>query len=264
MTPFATSEKYLSQIPALKLLIGLGYEYLSPARALVMRGAKTSNVLLEEVLRGQLEKINRIHYKGTEYLFSEANIQEAVRKLKNVKHDGLMRNNESIYDLITLGTALEQTVENDMKSFNLNYIDWKNPTNNRFHVVPEYTVERARSTETVRPDIVLFVNGIPLGVIECKSPNVDVMEAVSQSIRNQGDEYIPKLFTYAQLVMGVNKNSAKYATVRTPANLWSVWNEMEDKAEQVARTVNTPLNPDQKSALFSGEFGAAQGKLRQS
>ena len=261
MTPFATSEKYLSQIPALKLLISLGYEYLSPARALVMRGAKTSNVLLEEVLRGQLEKINRIHYKGTEYLFSEANIQEAVRKLKNVKHDGLMRNNESIYDLITLGTALEQTVENDMKSFNLNYIDWKNPTNNRFHVVPEYTVERARSTETVRPDIVLFVNGIPLGVIECKSPNVDVMEAVSQSIRNQGDEYIPKLFTYAQLVMGVNKNSAKYATVRTPANLWSVWNEMEDKAEQVARTVNTPLNPDQKSALFSGEFGAAQGNF---
>ena len=103
-------------------------------------------------------------------------------------------------------------------------------------------MERSRSTETVRPDIVLFVNGIPLGVIECKPPNIDIEEAVSQNIRNQGDEYIPKLFTYAQLVMGVNKNSAKYATVRTPANLWSVWNEMEDKAEQIAKTVNTPLN----------------------
>ena len=139
MTPFATSEKHLSQIPALQLLISLGYEYLSPTQALTMRGGKKSNVLLEEVLRGQLEKINRIQYKGTEYSFSDANIQEAVRKLKNVKYDGLMKTNENIYDLITLGTALEQAVENDMKSFNLNYIDWKNPANNRFHVVPEYS-----------------------------------------------------------------------------------------------------------------------------
>ena len=260
MTPFATSEKYLSQIPALQLLIGLGYEYLSPAQALAMRGGKMSNVLFEEVLRGQLEKINRIRYKGTEYSFSEANIHEAVRKLKNVKYDGLMKTNESIYDLITLGTALEQAVENDLKSFNLNYIDWKNPDNNRFHVVPEYSVERSRSTETVRLDIVLFVNGIPLGVIECKSPKRKngLEEAISQSIRNQGDEYIPKLFTYVQLTMGVKANGAKYATVGTPANLWSVWNELEDDEEQIARTVNTSLNSDQKSALFSGEFATAR------
>ena len=258
MTPFATSEKHLSQIPALQLLIGLGYEYLSPTQALTMRDGKKSNVLLEEVLREQLEKINRIHYKGKEDTFSKPNIQEAVRKLKNVKYDGLLETNQKIYDLITLGTALQQKVEGNLRSFNLNYIDWKNPANNRFHVVPEYSVERSRSTETARPDIVLFVNGIPLGVIECKPLNIDIEEAVSQNIRNQGDEYIPKLFTYAQLVMAVNKNSAKYATVKTPANLWSVWNEMEDKAEQIAKTVKTPLNSKQKSELFTGQFAEAQ------
>ena len=254
MTSFATSEKHLSQIPALQLLIGMGYEYLPPARALIMRDRKMSNVLLEDVLRTQLERINRVHYKDTEYLFSEANIQEAVRKLKNVKYDGLLEANEKIYDLITLGTALQQKVEGNLRSFNLNYIDWKNPANNRFHVVPEYSVERSRSTETVRPDIVLFVNGIPLGVIECKPPNIDIEEAVSQNIRNQGREHIPKLFAYAQLVMGINKNGAKYATVGTPANLWSVWNELEDEEAQIAKTVNTPLNSDQKSELFSGRF----------
>lgn len=63
----------------------------------------------------------------------------------------------------------------------------------------EFSVERARSTETARPDIVLFVNGIPFCVIECKAPQIEVEQAVSQSIRNQNDDYIPKLFIYSQL-----------------------------------------------------------------
>uniref|UniRef100_UPI0038B9D663 type I restriction endonuclease n=1 Tax=Desulforapulum autotrophicum TaxID=2296 RepID=UPI0038B9D663 len=85
-----------------------------------------------------------------------------------------MKTNEAIYDLITLGTALEQAIEGDSKSFNMNYIDWRNPSRNRFHVTAEYSVERSRSTETARPDIVLFVNGIPFCVIECKAPQVEV------------------------------------------------------------------------------------------
>ena len=258
MHGFRFNEKYLSQIPALQELIVLGYEYLSPEKALAMRGCKTSNVLLEGVLRERLSKINRIHYKGKDYYFSEANIQEAIQKLKNVKYDGLQKTNEVIYDLITLGTALEQTVEGNSKSFNLNYIDWKNPANNVFHVVPEYAVERSRSVETARPDIVLFVNGISLAVIECKSPKDEVEQAVSQNIRNQGDEYIPKLFTYVQLVMGINKNAAQYATAGTPVKLWGVWNELEDKEDKIASVVNTALSEDQKAELFSGEFAPAR------
>ena len=76
-----------------------------------------------------------------------------------------------------------------------------------------------------RPDIVLFVNGIPFAVIECKSPKVDVEQVVSQNIRNQGDDYIPKLFSYVQLVMGINKNATQYATVGTAKKFWSVWRE---------------------------------------
>ena len=171
----------------------------------------------------------------------------------------MQKTNEVIYDLITLGTALEQTVEGNSKSFTLNYIDWKTPSNNVFHVVPEFSVERSRSVETARPDIVLFVNGIPLAVIECKSPKVEVEQAVSQNIRNQGDEYIPKLFAYVQLVMGVNKNAARYATVGTSVGFWGVWNELEDKEDKIAAIINTPLSDDKKNALFSGEFAPARG-----
>ncbi|MEW6184317.1 MAG: HsdR family type I site-specific deoxyribonuclease [Thermodesulfobacteriota bacterium] len=254
MNPFEFNEKYLSQIPALQLLINLGYEYLPPSKALAARQGKTGNILLEGILREQIKKINRINYKGREFLFSEENIQTAIQKLKNVKYDGLLKTNEAIYDLITLGTALEQTIEGDSKSYNLNYIDWRTFENNAFHVTAEFSLERSRSTEIIRPDIVLFVNGIPLAVMECKSPNIDIEQAVSQSIRNQGDEYIPKLFSFVQLVMGVNKNAALYATVGSSAKFWSQWKELRDKDQDVADLVHKILTENQKKQLFSGEF----------
>ena len=225
MNNFQINEKHLSQIPALQLLISLGFEYITPAEALRERQDRTSNVLLENTLRTQLKEINRIRFKSSEYLFSEENIQSAIQKLKNIKYDGLLKTNEVIYDLLTLGTALEQTIEGDSKSFNLNYIDWRNPQRNRFHVTVEYSVERSRSTEIARPDIVLFVNGIPFCVIECKAPQIEVEQAVSQSIRNQNDEYIPKLFIYTQLVLAINKNSAMFATTGTAAKFWGIWKE---------------------------------------
>lgn len=254
MNSFEFNEKFLSQIPALQVLINLGFEYLSPAKALAARQGKTGNILLEGILRDQIKQINRINYKGREFLFSEENIQTAIQKLKNVKYDGLLKTNEAVYDLITLGTALEQTIEGDSKSFNLNYIDWRVCENNVFHATAEYSVERTRSTETVRPDIILFVNGIPLAVIECKSPKVEIEQAVSQSIRNQGDDYIPKLFAFVQLVMGVNKNKAKYATVGSSTKFWSIWKELRDKETDVTRFVHNSLTSIQKEQLFSGEF----------
>jgi len=255
---FRFNEKYLSQIPALQELINLGYEYLTPDEAQNERQGKVSNVLLEGVLAEQLKQINQIHYKGNEYLFSEENIQSAIQKLKSVKYDGLQKTNETIYDLITLGTALEQTIEGGSKSFTLKYIDWEHWDRNKFHVTAEYSVERTRSTDTARPDIILFVNGIPLAVIECKSPKIGLEQAVSQSIRNQSDDYIPKLFTYAQLVMGVNKNDAQYATTGTGAKFWAVWKELQDKDSDVTKIINRKLSNKIKDKLFSGEFAIAR------
>ena len=253
-TAFRFNEKFLSQIPALQLLANLGFRYLTPAEALAMRGGRLANVLLEEVLRDSLKRINRIQHKGENYLFSEENLQSAIQRLKNVKYDGLLKTNESVYDLLTLGVALEQSVEGDVRSFTLNYIDWKNPENNVYHVTAEFAVERTRSHETARPDIVLFVNGIPFAVIECKSPNTEVAQAVSQMIRNQRDEYIPTLFTYAQLVIGSNKNHCKYATVGTAAKYWAVWHEeREEKDEDGAAlraVLDQPLPHEAKAGLY--------------
>lgn len=258
MKSFRFNEKYLSQIPALQQLINLGFEYLTPEQALVERQGKYGNVLLEEILRKQLKEINRIQYRGREYLFSEENIQTAILKLKNIKWDGPQKTNETAYDLLTLGTALEQSIEGDSRSFTLRYIDWQKPDKNRFHVTAEFSVERTRSTEAARPDIVLFVNGIPFAVIECKSPKKEIGKAIEQTIRNQQDEYIPKLFTYVQLVMGANKNAAVYATAGTMKKFWSMWQELRDKDKDVEIYVHKQLKPEEKNALFSGDFAIAR------
>ncbi len=258
MKGFRFNEKYISQIPALQLLVNLGYEYLTTEQVFASRKGRTGNVILEDVLETQLKEINRIQYKGREFRFSEENIQSAVQKMKNVKYGGLLKTNEKIYDLLTLGASLEQNIEGDSRSFNLYYINWRDWTKNRFHVAAEFSVARTRSDKTRRPDIVLFVNGIPFTVIECKAPEIEVVQAVSQSLRNQRDENIPKLFTYAQMVMGVNRNEARYATTGTAAKFWAVWHEKMDKEERINGIANQALSSEQKDNLFRGEFAVAR------
>ena len=260
-----TDEKRASQIPAAQLLIALGYEYLTPEQALAERQEKKSNVLLEGILREQLQKLNRIHYKGGEHPFSEGNIEAAIQQLKSVRYDGLQRTNEEVYNnMLAQGVALPQTIDGDSKSFLLKFIDWQNPENNRFHVSLEYEVERERSTKIAVPDMVLFVNGIPFAVIECKAPGVEVDEAMSQMIRNQGKNYIPRLFIYTQLVMAINTNKAKYATAGTKANFWSVWREealekeegdnFQALSESVRESLRHQINPKSLSLSPQGSF----------
>ncbi|MEZ6193254.1 MAG: type I restriction endonuclease [Phycisphaerales bacterium] len=119
-------------------------------------------------------KIN-IRFKGREYPFSD-NILAAVAAIKDVAGEGsggLIQTNEKIYDLLTLGKTFPQSIDADTKSFQLDYIDWQRPENNVYHVTEEFEVERSGSHEKRRPDVVLFVNGIPLVVIECKRPDLE-------------------------------------------------------------------------------------------
>ena len=136
-------EELISQIPALQLLINLGYQYLTPDDALSIRGGKYRNVLLEDVLLNWLREHNRIHYKGQTLPFSEINLQQALRQLKEEPYDGLVRTNEKIYELLTLGTSLPQTIDGDTRSFSLHYIDWQHPENNVYHVTDEFVVRKA-------------------------------------------------------------------------------------------------------------------------
>ena len=218
-----------SQRPALALFEAMGYTYISPADCDKQRGSRY-HVLLRDILRGQLRRLNRYVYAGAENEFSAANIERAMEDLNEPLTDGLVRTSEKIYDALLLGKSYPETVgDGKMLSFNLRYIDWDNPQNNVFHVTEEFAVDSQDRQHNARPDIVLFINGIPFAVIECKAPHIPVEEAVGQMIRNQQAAYIPHLFKFAQLVVTTNKNAVKYATAGTPKKFWSVWKEQDDE-----------------------------------
>ena len=138
-------EDHISQIPALQLLQKLGYTYLSPIEVENLRSGKTSNILLDDILRKQLKEINsekRISSTKTTYI-SDANIENGIRALKELPmNEGYIAACETAYNLITLGKTFEQNFDGDKKSITLQYIDWNPDTfliNNAFHIAEEFT-----------------------------------------------------------------------------------------------------------------------------
>lgn len=250
----AFHEDQLSQIPALHLLQNIGYRYLLPAEALRMRGGRDSQVLLLDVVAEQLRRLNRVRHRGEDRPFTENAVAEAVRQLRDVDDGGgLLHTNQAVWELLRYGITVPQVVEGDTRSFPVQYVDWENPSRNVFHVTDEFAVGRAGRDDTYRPDIVLFVNGIPFGVIECKRPSLRdaLAEAVSQQIRNQKEDGIPHLYHYAQLVLGVAMNGASYGATGTAARFYARWRERDADEAGIAAAVARPLGAEQLDEFFA-------------
>jgi type I restriction enzyme R subunit len=258
-------EDHISQIPALQMLVNLGYTYLNPAEALQMRGGKTTNVLLEDILRKQLKEMNSIKVSTAKAsIFTDENIERGIQILKNMPmNDGYIATCEKAYNLLTLGTALEQSIDGEKKSFTLQYIDWKNIDNNVFHVTEEYSVMRATSKEYYRPDLVLFVNGIPFCIIECKRPDMKepIKQAISQHLRNQQEDGIRNLYVYSQILLSIAAQDALYATNATLEKFWSKWKEEFSKDDEEVHykgkledRKNANLSNEVKDKIFSDRY----------
>ena len=246
-------EDNISKKTALDLLQAMGYIYISPEDCIKQRGSKY-DVLLKDILRGQLRRLNRYAYAGAENEFSAPNIERAIEDLDEQLIDGLVRTSEKIYDALLLGKSYPETVgDGKLLSFNLRYVDWDHPENNLFHVTEEYAVESQDKQHNARPDIVLFINGIPFAVIECKAPHILMEQAIEQNIRNQQNEYIPQLFKFAQIIMATNKNSVKYATTATPKKFWSVWKEQDNAFlnEAIQRFITDRMATEQDKNIIS-------------
>lgn len=246
-------ERNISQQPAIEVLKALGYRYLTPDQAEAMRGNQY-NVILKDVLEEKLWELNSYEYKGTTYRFSERNIQQAIRDLDEPLTDGLVKTNEKIYESLMLGRSYTENLpDGSKKSFTIQYIDWEHIDNNIFHVVEEVVVEKMDGQGTARPDIVLYVNGIPFAVIECKKASISMEQGISQMIRNQGKDYIPQLFKFIQIVMATNKNETQYATCNTPRKFWAVWKEEDEDwlQEQISKTVHHRLPTNQDKNIIS-------------
>ena len=222
-------DEKIIQKNTIELLKSMGYIFISQKDNLKFRNGKLLDVLLKNILENQLQKINGFEYKGIKYKFSSKNISNAIESLDESLNEGLISANIKITDQLVLGNAYQEELEGGVKkSFSLKYIDFKNPQNNIFHFTEEFSVLRETLNErdkTRRPDIVLFINGIPFGVIELKSAIVETEQGISQMLRNQKKEEIARLFKFTQILLAGNNHSPQYATIDTPKKFWATWEE---------------------------------------
>jgi len=250
MTPDTSENKI--QKNSINLLQSLGYKFISREENLKLRGGKTSEVLFREILTQKLGEINSYEYKGKRYKFSQSSVLKAVDELAGVSlNEGLMVANEMITNLLLLGTSLEENLEDGTRrSFSFKFIDFENLQNNDFYVTEEFEVSRVSQSDAQkhrRPDLVLFINGIPIVVIELKKSSVSFENGIKQLEKEQGKDEIAHLFKYIQLTIAANGSGARYGTTGTPFKFYSVWKEQDEaKAKESLKSV---INGREISAL---------------
>ncbi|EOI6448302.1 TPA: type I restriction endonuclease subunit R [Vibrio parahaemolyticus] len=250
-------EEYSAKLPALTLLTNLGWSFLSPELALSARGGKADEVVLRQVLRSELQK-RTFTFAGKTYPLSEKAIDNLIAEVCSpALNEGLLAANERLYNHLLYGISVTEFVDGKKASPTVALIDWQNPANNSFVFTEEFTVTRTSGVESRRPDIVCFVNGIPLVVIEAKRPDGNakkgptIDEGISQSLRNQRHDEIPLLFAYSQLILSINGNEGRYGTCGTPAKFWAAWREEDISDTEMYSIKNKKLKDDQLARLFN-------------
>ena len=156
--------------------------------------------------------------------YIDKEIRSAIAKLKQAAGSlggGLFNANKEVYTLLRYGVNVQAEVTEKKKMLHL--IDWANPIENDFQIAEEVTIHGASDR---RPDLVVYVNGIALAVIELKRSTVSAHEGIRQNIRNQQDGYIPRFFTTIQLLFAGNDTEGlHYGVIKTPEKFWLRWKE---------------------------------------
>nr|HEK8477070.1 type I restriction endonuclease subunit R [Escherichia coli] len=250
-------EEYSAKIPALTLLTSLGWTFLSPKQIMDCRGYKQDEVVLRPILREVLSE-RYFMVGGKTCRLSEKALDNLISQVCSpALNEGLLKANERMYNHLLYGIAVTEFVDGKKVNPTIALIDWEHPKNNQFHFAEEFSVLRSGGVETRRPDIVCFVNGIPLAVIEAKSPvghgkkGPTIDEGISQSIRNQLNDEIPQLFAYSQLLLSINGHDGRYGTCHTPMKFWAAWREEDITDAQMYAIRNHPLSTEQIDALFA-------------
>jgi type I restriction enzyme R subunit len=249
--PPAWLEDDISQLPALHLLQQLGWTYLTPAEALALRDGREAGVFLTGVLAQWIRDHHELEHRGRRYAVSEANVQSAIQTLTDIPNDTLVRASEAVYHHLRLGKSVDQVLESGaVANAQLHYLDWTGATNT-YHVTEEFAVTRGGLAEAYRPDLVLFVNGIPFAVIECKREPSLLDEAVSQQMRNQKRDGIPHLYIPSQLLFALATSEAKYATTGSSRDFWAPWREAESPDDAIASLFTRRPPPAREQAMLA-------------
>ncbi len=215
-------EDSLSEQPAIEQLRRLGYSHihgdqLDPELVEACERTSRREVVLVKRLKRKLAEIN----SG----LTDETIEKAVRRITHIPEEGILEANRIFHRDVISGISIDQNIRARRQKKTVRFIDFDNPEKNEFLAVNQFWVKGRK--ETCRPDIVIFVNGIPLVVIECKSPvakATGVIDAQYQLLRYQTE--IPHLFRINEILVGCNLFGAKYGTIETSLEQYHQWKDL--------------------------------------
>jgi len=175
--------------------------------------------------------------------YSDTLIKKAIDQFQKTvtnQSQNLYELNKTVYSSLRYGVKVRPEIGANTETVWL--INWEHPKNNHFAIAEEVTV---KGEHPKRPDIVLYINGIALGVLELKRSTVSVSEGIRQNLDNQKQEFIEHFFATQQLIMAGNDTQGlRYGTVETPEKYYLSWKEDKD--------LENPLGSDLENALERG------------
>ena len=255
MSLFDWSEYNQTEKPALELLQELGYSYregkeVSPQYNMTERHS-LREVILSTTLTEKTKELNP--------WINESNIKHIFRKLTIPTTSSQIDFNEQVWEYLTKPSKLvvEQDLQDGKGRRNhwVKLIDWDNIENNEFLAINQYKVNASRGNRI--PDIVIFINGLPLVVIECKSPLLTnpLQQGIRQVIENQ--ETIPKLFYLNQIIIVISSQSARYGVLGNSYENFQIWKDLypitKDQLEKIVeRTGRSTPDPTPQDILIYG------------
>lgn len=236
--------------PAIEQLTQMGWcflpgEKLSPKAAGAIHGAVPErNSFRDVVLVNRLES----SIKRLNPWISDENLRKVVRELTHPNFAGLMEYNHAIYQTLVNYISVEQDLGKGRKGQTVKIIDFDNPNNNEFLCTNQFKVEGIN--QNIIPDIVCFVNGLPLAVIEAKSPYISspMQEGINQLRRYANlrqpheDEGAEKLFWYNQLMVSTCRDLAKVGTISSTAQHYGDWKDAYPFTDADLLALGQPVN----------------------
>lgn len=160
--------------------------------------------------------------------WSKDEAKRAITKLEKEAYctpQNMQEKNENVYSLLRYGVNVSPDV--GTKKITVNLIDWEHPDKNQFYIAEEVTINSSTPDSfTKRPDLVIYVNGIALAVIELKRSKVSVHDGIRQTIGNQQENFIRPFFSTVQLLFAGNDSQGLYyGVIDTPEKFWLRWKE---------------------------------------
>lgn len=210
------NEKELVENRLISQLQELGYEYLHGSFLDSKRESRG-----EFILKGRL---NKAVLSFNPWL-SETNLTKVIRSITHIESSSLMEANQKFHEMIVNMISVQQDLGKGKKNQTVKLIDFENPENNEFIVVDQFTISNAQGN--IRPDLIIFINGLPLVIVECKSPMLPPDEQVGEGVRqlNRYQNTHEQLFHYNQFMIVASNDRAKAGTIGAKAQHYGEWKD---------------------------------------